>query len=397
MKKIILTIAALFFTQLACAHFSNMIVFGDSLSDVGNFPESPRIYWDESKPKNLFNAIAQFYVPFANPVDTRTKNTGNFPWPTLNSQYLAPQTTINGKKRMYRSIGWTAFFLSLANYKNKTTADIISPSYLLATRNIPSTISFNYAWGYATSFADCVNPQYQHKNCNQTSILNARKNYTRNPSSDNYKNIEVPGLSTQVRLFLADKHNKKVSVDRNTLYAIWIGGNDLIVAGNAIQRHNNPLPTFEIMLGETSFHIIQSITLLLKHLPDEKKPEKIYVFTVFNPGLSPAFYKVPIAKFGNFVVKSSNFFLKVYSGIFNVFSSTKIIIVPTYEWYQAAADSTQFKNTLGKSCQLSAGNYDNVQKIPSANCKDYLFWNDVHPATPMQAIVAKRFFQWIGL
>ena len=393
LKKIILTTTALFLTNLAHAHFSNIIVFGDSLSDIGNFPESSRIYWDESKPKSLPNAIPQYYVPFANPVDTTTKNTENFPWPSLKNKYLAPQTMIKGEKRAYRSISWTEFFLSLAKYKNETAADTISPSYLLATGHIPSESSFNYAWGFATSLRDCVNPYYHYKKCDEKSILTARENYIKDPSVDNYKKIEIPGLATQIELFLNDLANKRISVEQNTVYTIWIGGNDLIVAGNALQQHNNPFPAIEIIMGATSFHILHDIKFLLSNLPDNKKPMQIYVFTVFNPRLSPAFYKAPIGGFGNFVVKSSNFFLKCYSGIFNLFSSTKIVIIPTYQWYQAAAADTLFKNTLGESCQMSGGNYENVQKIPKDNCKDYLFWNDVHPATPMQAKVAKAFFQ----
>ena len=66
-------------------------------------------------------------------------------------------------------------------------------------------------------------------------------------------------------------------------------------------------------------------------------------------------------------------------------------MIPTYEWYQSMAKNASFQKTLGSACQLAGGNYDNVRKIPKHNCQNYLFWNDVHPTTPAQAMIAKRF------
>lgn len=390
-KKIILTMSALLLSISASAHFSNMIVFGDSLSDIGNFPEPPQVYWDPQKPKTLLNAIPQFYVPFANPVDTTTSNIDHLPWPTLDNRYLSSQTEISGEKRRYRSIGWTQFFLKIAQYNNQTVNDIISPSSLLAQQALPPQYSFNYAWGYATSLPECVNPHYEKITCTATSIDAARENYNHNPSMQNYLKLEIPGLSTQIHLFLQDLQQHKVSVDKNTIYTFWIGGNDLIVAGNALQKHFNPFPAIGIIFGSIGFHIIDSVHLLLNALPAAQQPTKIYVFTVFNPGLSPAFYNTPITGFGHFVVRASNAFLKLDSWVFNLFSKTKIVIVPTYDWYQAIAATEPFSKTIGKACQMYNGNYQNVSRIPSNNCDHYLFWNDVHPSSATQVRIAKQF------
>lgn len=395
-KKVCLTGIMLF---LICANtpaqFSNLIVFGDSLSDVGNFPESHRIYWDPSKGKIIGNAIAQFYVPFSNPVDTKTLNPGGFPWPTLDNQYLSTQPKIEGKKRAYRSIGWTEFFLNLAKSSHQTASDIIVPSTLLNTRKVPENFSFNFAWGYATSFTGCVNPYYKRLSCTKASVSKARAAYEKDPSVNNYNALEVPGFAMQIQLFFQQLNDKKIAITPHTQYVVWIGGNDLIIAGNALLKHHNPLPALALILGETAAHTVRGIETLIDQLPKTDTPKKIYVFTEYNPKLTPGFYHKPISGFGAFVVKSSNFFLRFYAAIFNLFSASKIIVVPTYDWYENAAKLPDFAATLGKSCQLYGGNYDNVAHIPADNCRHYLFWNDVHPAMGMQIITAQAFYKYL--
>ena len=53
--------------------FSNLIIFGDSLSDSGNFPETQFAFHDLRAPKTLKNSTSNFYVPFSNPVNKNNK------------------------------------------------------------------------------------------------------------------------------------------------------------------------------------------------------------------------------------------------------------------------------------------------------------------------------------
>lgn len=386
--RFLLTLLFLY-SGVSSAFFSNMIVFGDSLSDGGNFPESPQIWWHTDQPKTQSNAIAQFYVPFANPVDTNNTNTK---WPPLDSRYLAEQAPISNHvaARQYRSISWPQFFLMNAVEAHATQSAYISPSELITEKKIPADFSFNYAWGYATSTLHCVNPFYiPIHTCNANSITAARENYIQNPTQNTYLKLEIPGIPEQVHLFLADEHAGKVSVNAQTQYVFWIGGNDLIIASNALLKNKNPLPALGFLMGNTATHIIQSVRYLLKQLPEGKRPKSIDVVELFNPGLTPGFYHTKLAGIGNFSARSFNFWLQVDTWFFNLFSKTKIIIIPTYRLYEQAASESTFKKEMGKTCQLDGGDYTQPTLIPKQNCAGFMFWNAVHPTTEMNMRVAK--------
>ena len=385
---------SLFYCTAAFSHFNNMIVFGDSLSDIGNFPESSHLWKDLSKPKKINNTVPQLYVPFSNPVDTRTSQF-DFPWPILNNRYLMKQPRIDhyASARRYRSIGWPQFFLTIVAYQKQTNDTLIAPSMLLQSRRIPATTSIDYAWGYALSGTGCANPYYQAiPHCDANSIMQARKNYVMHPTQKNYQKITVPGLYKQVELFVQDMHQHKVAVNANTLYTFWIGGNDLIVASNKLHHNGNPLPIIRFILGSSAENIIRSVSLLKYALPTTMRPQKIYVFNLFNPAWTPAFqHHRVIATLGGWMVNCHNFWLRLHIFTFNLLSKTKIILLPTNSWYQQAGKKTVFKKYLRQACQLNNGDYTHPTHIPSNNCADFMFWNDVHPATPMNFFEARQF------
>lgn len=396
MRRIFLLIL-LCYSAISAAHFSNMIVFGDSLSDGGNFPESQKIWWNPAAEKTVENAVAQLYVPFTNPVDTRSTQTA---WPVLDEHYLSKQVLIENQKspRKYRSISWPQFFLMFAEKSQLTKSAIIAPSDLLNTRQIPSQLSFNYAWGYATSTKHCVNPyDYAITHCTAHSINQARKQYLLDPSDHHYLNLEIPGLFEQVHLFQKDYREHKVSVDQHTLYVFWTGGNDLIIASNALRKRGNPFPAIKFLFGATANHILKNISLLMEGLPKDQRPKTIYVFNLFNPGLTPGFYHTPLGGIADFSVKCFNFWLKWESKFFNLFSDTKIIILPAYDWYHSSSKEAVFKTHLGEACQLKGGNYERADVIPESNCAGFMFWNAVHPSTPMNTIAANAFFKYLHL
>lgn len=391
MKRTALFLTSLLYCALSTANISNLIVFGESLSDGGNFPESANIWWNPSSEKTMSNAVAQFYVPFSDPVDTSTLTTAR---PTLDDRYLSKQAGITGQTspRKYRSISWPQFFLAMTTATHITKSDIISPSHLLSTRQIPADYSFNYAWGYSTSGKGCVNPYYAHyAACDAKTISTARENYVTHPTMDNYEQLQIPGLGEQVKLFIQDHHDHKVVIDKNTVYVFWTGGNDLIIASSDMLKKHVPWPAIQFLSGLTAVHVTHTIKRLLNALPKADQPKQIYVFNMFNPEFTPGYFGTKIAPVGNFAVKVYNFWLSVHVALFNVFSTTKIVIVPLYDWYQKSSADPIYKNQMGKTCQLSNGDYTSATKIPGNNCAGYLFWNAVHPATPMQIRVAQQF------
>lgn len=400
-KKVIIVAISAFLScpLLATAKISNMIVFGDSLSDVGNFPESPKAFWNSKAPKSVLNSVADFYVPFSNPVNTHGINPFNTPWPPLDDQYLATQASIDKHPgtRQYRSISWPQYFLSIAKEKKLIESAIISPSYLIHVRAMAKTISFSYAWGYATSTNGCVNPKYKpFDQCNNQTILTARKNYFDHPSAKNYATIQIPGFIQQVQLFIQDYQKHKVAVDRNTLYTVWIGANDLISASNHLFHHYNTLPMFSYVLGSVSSHVLKGVEMLIHTLPQASRPKVVYVFNAFNPQLTPAFYYGSKGKLGKYLIKASNFWLTWDIKLFNVFSATKIIIVPSYDWFQTESRDQYFKNKMSEACQIVVGHYQRPDYAPPSNCDGFMFWNAVHPATPMYNMIARLLYKETG-
>ena len=403
MKKIFL--GSLFFiTTNVFSQFSNLIIFGDSLSDSGNFPETVSAWVDLNKPKNIGNLYASYYVPFSNPVDTQSPiftvpgTDKQFLWPIVAHNYQFPQMRIGHFQQMraYSSFDWTQLFLSMAYADGLTKSNIVVPNLILHYQEIPKDASVSYAAGFATSFKNCRNPHYQIiQPCTLNTILARQSIYRNNPTQAHYKIIQVPGLYKQVDLFLQDIKNKSVIVNQNTLYVFWSGGNDIIIADNALLTHWNPIPAIFYLFGETGFHIVSNIRHLVKQLPENTRPHFIYVNTSFNPELTPFAYNTTNGKMGKYATKVSNFWLTLDAHIFNLFSSTKIVIVPVYEWYQTAAKSDYFKSKMGKACQLDAGDYNNPVAIPSGNCSGYLFWNAVHPSVFMNALMAYHLLRYL--
>ena len=380
------------------AHFRNIIIFGDSLSDSGNFPESTEMWWNSNAPKTLRNAIAQFYVPFSNPTNkisntfTIPMTTHEYPWPMLDFVYLFSQP------KSFQSISWPSYFLAMAQSMQFTSTSMIIATHLLTTRTFPDSVSYNYGWGYAVSDKGCYNPYYQKtKSCSSETIAQARKEYIAHRNMENYRALEVPGLYEQVQQFLKNVKKHRVMVDESTRYIFWIGGNDLISASKTLFHQKNPIPALEFATGKPVRNIIKNINILLKALPRDERPREIYIFQLFNPKLTPSFYHHKIiGSLGNVFVKIFNVWLWCDSHVFNLFSNTKIVLVPTYDLYQKnAINNPYFKTRMGKSCELDGGNYENTLEIPTHNCDKFMFWNDVHPAAPMHMLTADLFLQTI--
>lgn len=394
-----LVIIFLFFSSINS--FGNLIVFGDSLSDGGNFPESkfPRI--NMAQKNSLANNTAEFYVPISNPVDTSFGHGSNKKyWPSQNSLYLSSQSPIFPEKaeRKYRSISWPQFFLSIAKQNKLMRSDIIVPSILLNQRIIQSNFSYNYSWAYATSDLGCTNPLYQKTaHCDMTHIDQAKTAYLKTFSQSDFQKIIVPGVNTQVKFFIHDMQHQEVIVNQRTIYVFYIGGNDLIIAGNALEKKYNPLPLLQLMMGETTYHILDAIAALLKNIPADQRPKVVYVFDQLNPKITPFYYKKSISKFAGLIIGSTNFWLKTLSGIRNVFSKNKIQIVPVSAWYQKASQSDYFKNSVGKACVIDGGNFDNPTHIPKNNCAGFIFWNAVHPTSEMNALIGALFFDQLAV
>lgn len=381
----------IFFISCSIYAFSNLIVFGDSLSDSGNFPETQFAFHDLHAAKTLKNTNPHFYVPFSNPVDRHVPSQ----WPPIQLRYLSEQAPIfpDTKQRSFYSFSWPQFFLTLAKQNRLTRSDIIVPSLLIHERLIPANFSFNYAWGYAMSDAGCTNPHYDFiASCSPEEITQRRKQYLKTFSASDFNRLLIPNVDQQVQFFIQDVKSKRVLIDQNTLYVFYIGGNDLISGAKSLE-HGNAIPAFSLILGNTADHVIAAISNLLHELPANDRPKVIYVLDQFNGKIAPAYYKRPVSRLADVIVTPFNFWLRWKAKLYNVFSKTKIVVVPVSKWYEIAEKSAYFKKTMGSACMVNGGDYANPNEIPTHNCAGFIFWNDVHPSSEMNALIADRFYR----
>lgn len=375
--------------------FSQLYVFGDSLSDNGNFPESPQFTSDS------------FYVPFSNPVEPQQGNANpplsalsvNYPWPMLDAPTLAPSVNIarQYKQRRYRSYSWTELALYYAHQRGLTHSRNMVPSYLLSNASTPKNSSINYAWGSALSGNACANVSYQQQaSCERENIWQLRQRYMQTPSDANRQALHIPGLEKQVQFFLDDVKNARIQPSKNSLYAFWIGGNDLISAYNQLLRFN-PWPLIQFLLARPAKRMLDSIDQIYQTLPASATPQQFYVFELMNPAWTPRYYGKPLGKLAHALVWIYNRTLHARVYLHNHWHPIKARLVPVYDWYQIAGQAKLFQAQLGQACQIRGGNYHLGQKIPSHNCQGFMYWNAVHPASPMQKLTAFRWIQQVAL
>ncbi len=400
LKRLVIhfVLIALLGYSTAAISFSNLIVFGDSLSDNGNFPESPHPFVHPNQAKTVGNTSTSFYVPFSNPVDLAKGSATppladinqHYGWPTLNPSFLATPVPIQHgaqtSARQFRSLSWTELLLTYANKQQ------IIPSYLVTQSNLPSHASINYAWGSALADKGCYNKAYKpFPNCSRDLVIQARQRYMSNPSRNNRYKIIVPGLPKQVDFFLQDLKSGKVQADNKTLYAIWGGGNNMITAYNHLLKgHVSDL--FAFMLAKPTKTLLKAASTLNKSLPATLRPKRMYLFNIMDPALTPGYYHGPVALLARVISTSYNFFSQRRVEHYNAHHKLRIVIVPVHHWYKQASQLPYFKAHLGDSCQVKGGNFTQAEQIPN-NCEGFMYWNDVHPAVDMQKITAYRFLQ----
>lgn len=395
---------------IAAAKYSNVIFFGDSLSDIGNFPMANQVYLYPKSPATVFNLYGMYYIPVSNPVNllgyklSIVKLLGlkhkPYVWPSASLYTLPTAPKINGQKRQSRSYSWTEFFVTDAHQDGLLATAKIIPSMLIKNKAIttPITYSVDYAFANATSTMGC---NYKGKfqrfgRCSYSQIKAAGHRFITDPTLKNYEHVLVPGLLKQEHMFENDVHEKRIKVGAKTLYSIWIGGNDLL---KDLIRLKSPKWSIKLEgLKNISSQLAKNnerAILTLIHSPSIKA-KHIMIFGFFNPGkIVPVFHNL-------------NWFEKISAGIIVSHYNRQIKslveklskeypkIQIQYEaapyWYEEMASRKTIFNKvfiqkhMGKACQLADPNYNDAE-TPKANCKGYLFWNAVHPASSAQQIV----------
>lgn len=233
--------------------YSNVIIFGDSQSDIGNMPENETLYTSSTQT----NIATNVYVPISNPVDTTTDSILSFSDldiefpPTTNttsfSMTLPSQLSIcdgTGESgcstRSKRSLNWAQYFLyngTLSDYDLFPSGTDLRPWIIQYEQSATPTIyqSIDYAWDSARSDDTCVDFDGNSVTCGTAEEIYTTQNDYRtgqsvtDPAGNITKRGEViiPNAQKQVELFAQDVAAGKVKVNDNTLYIVWTGANDL--------------------------------------------------------------------------------------------------------------------------------------------------------------------------
>ena len=275
MRKLLFVVACLLPTfTFATLHYSRLIVFGDSLSDIGNMPVSPNLI------EPAFHTIAlNIYVPISNPSTngnpknyTLVTSGKQYPFPAHAPQPLPPLQVGNQIiSRNADSLGWPQFFSSRATSAQLLKSAEIWPWFWWKThKNNNPNISIDYAWAGAVTDNLCRDFSYQNpnKNCDAESILAGQAAYRatgfREPNGKTINAVEVPGLGKQVQLFLVDSKQKPEIANPNTLYLVLIGGNDLNLALLDLKK-GEILSAFDRVLQSAAMRVRTSLETYPMH------------------------------------------------------------------------------------------------------------------------------------
>ncbi len=214
------------------------------------------------------------------------------------------------------------------------------------------------------------------------------------PTHTNRLKLMIPALSTQVDFFLQDLRANKIQVDRSTVYAFWIGGNNMINSYNHLLKWH-PADMMRFLFASPTAGVLKAIDHMRKSMGQDNLPKTVYVFNLMDPGLTHSYYKTDIAPLATALSAIYNFWTYLRVDYYNLLHTTKVRVIPIDDWYTEASQHHYFKAHLGQNCQVKGGNFTKADSIPN-NCQGFMYWNDIHPAVDMQKITAYRFLSVIS-
>ncbi|MEM9242860.1 MAG: hypothetical protein AAGA27_02230 [Pseudomonadota bacterium] len=442
MKKLLIIFAIPLFTgnvhaaQQQTPHYSDILVIGDSQSDIANGPENQTLI-DPIADKIATN----LYVPISNPVNPQKDNIlpslskKGFKFPVVSNHFimtLPPQADIcaSGKcsKRKYLPLNWVSYFLYNAQKKNLITSPIDLRPWIIQYKQPITNASLNqsvdYAWYSAMSGNTCNRFDYTPTPCTSTkypnnlsnSLYYGQKYYRDNQSKNNAKaNIElrektviIPGAQQQVALFKSDLKNHRIKVNSDTLYIVWSGSNDISLA-------------FSTYLG---IHILQFIKQIRHTIPDKIAntnnqqsvvsqlinlgAKNILVVGQYNLGFTPTLFtmlpnvirnnsvmKSIVISFVGFLTSCFNASLKKNLAAYHLkypnIHIAYVDIATPIKQQLSRNNAVNYYNTLGQRCEDTA--VSDIKNGDAVNCYDAPshplgWWNNSHVATQLNQLIA---------
>lgn len=429
--------------------YQNVVIFGDSQSDIGNGPES-RLLTARDTPTN---AVAfNYYVPLSNPVNLQH----NVILPSLSSTLIQPastdaymtlpaQPTIDNHDgtttpRQFRSLNWVGYFMTNAVKRHLLPSTTTITPWALQyshwiskpnSQHASSPLSLNYAWYSALSTNLCgdVAKHNQQPQCSldSTSTIAAqeqqiyqRQQRYRDHQSATDKQLNhtllyhmlVPGAQKQVVMYAHDKSTRHIHHDPSkTLYIVWAGANDLhaAIGIHLLSALNQTIPdTIAGYQQATPSVVDRLVTLGARH---------ILVVGQYNLGDSPGMVSTmkdrklqdQITADFNFLSTWYNTSLKArvqqYQQHFHQAHphanlDLRFVDIQTAFNNVVTPAHSPFYHTLGQRCDQAPPHRSQLQQglavscdTKTSNTTTYGWWNALHLATQLNQVVAQQILQ----
>ena len=366
---------------------SNIFIFGDSLSDIGNFPMTKYPYHRQTDIRNQ-----SFLVPPSNPVNYKIGSTYplidqpniTLSYPNVLSAYTyLPKQPRLGAHTYFRSIGWPQYLINdLFNGKQ-----IIIPSMLIdRIRRKPPLFSVDYAWFSALTFFGCSGHGYTHPNqsCSYQQIRSHRNRYhdLLNKDIDDQSLVLIPGVLKQVQLFEQDVSSHKVIANSHSEYIILIASNDLNLGFEKLKslKWSSMKHGFNIIHKIAASNTKQAISRLISG-PSHAK--HITIINLMDLGLTPYAYRNFLLRwFAHIITLNYNRQLqKLVSSIRLQHPAISIHIFSMFNLTKKLSQQAYFNATLGEQCNSSRAYLG--ANSPKLNCHinnkhAYLYWDEYH-------------------
>ena len=397
----------------------NIIFFGDSLVDTGNYPESSNVHHPTLKNFNL-------YVPVSNPVSSEDSGLSkHFLEESLGD--LSSRGKIDGQSKTLYSANWPLYFT------HQVSSHPLIPSYRLQEDNIdPHNI--NYAWagavtgdpsGVAERDGACyhTNGTSFSGKCDAHTILDNKNLYISHTKSDPnfdkntnylYNDLQVPDLGKQVSLYLNDH---SVALRDNTEFFIGIGNNDI---GNFLKKNIlgiaiHSTASFQNIIDQNIPLFVNNIKTAVQRIEDAYKGTSNRDFKICIPTLM----HLSNLHIGYSYTHPSIFGLRVWIPIISdrikaaidnsadtynhnletVFANDPHVqIIHTGDFLNTLAKSAEYKDSIehGRVC-INDSSYTAPDTTHTKNCHyvnngrdvTYYNWNKSHLTSPVNKSLAQ--------
>ena len=424
-KRLLQSILILLAPMMAFASSlpSNLIVFGDSLSDIGNFPQSqfvrifPENQLNNPDPAKAVDA-GHIYVPITNPVNRQGarsyqlyipgQQSVQLNYPQLSSsQYTLPKndaidTLISANnpitpqhQRDTRAIGWVEYLFENL-YHGQGNYHLL-PSNMLSTIIATPQTSVVYAYSSALSEDNCRDSQYERpQDCSLQTVKDSAAAYRsiQTPQINHLEsNLRVPGLVRQVKFFLADPQFKQLA-SAHTQYLFLIGGNDISYGYYHFLPHHE-LKYLPYLFGKvTHDNVVKAVKLLLAQ---GIQPQQIHLISLFNGAFTPQIYNQgKVRMLGTIVTNLYNISIHLFA------LRQHLDFIDQYGLVEKLSKYPSLKATLGQPCQAANASIDGLLasgQTPgmigafasgqsAEDCGNYLFWNQLHPTSLVEQQLA---------